>query len=428
MPSPLARLDGDSTRLARGSLTGNRAEHVEAEGRVRRPVGTRVHEGFPDRHAVGHDRRRDRVRPAPRDQQCHHGRPGDGPKFVLHAHQTLRAPPRWHRDDYQIWAVKAPSFWAGMNRRATLTLMFDAYAMTGYPVRVRSAYRCRAYPDEAQQATLSRTFGCVRVVWNRTLAARHARWHAERKGTTYAETDRALTLMKREPEMEFLNEVSAVPLQQALRHQQAAFSAFFEKRARYPRFKSRRGRQSATYTRVAFHMKDGALRLAKTDAPLRFVWTWPDADLASLDPTSITVTRDPAGRWFVTFHADVPDPGPLPAAGQNIGVDVGLKDFAVLSTGEKVPHPRDWERHEHRLKRYQRRLARCQRSSRNRAKAARKVARAHARITDARRDFLHKASTCLVRENRHGRRRGPERARDDEEPQAGPRDFLHRVG
>jgi putative transposase len=286
-----------------------------------------------------------------------------------------------------------------MKRYTTLAPVFDVYSSTGYYVIVRSAYRCRAYPDEAQQATLSRTFGCVRVVWNRTLAARHARWHAERKGTSYAETDRALTLMKRDPEMEFLNEVSAVPLQQALRHQQAAFSAFFEKRARYPRFKSRRGRQSATYTRAAFRMKDGALRLAKTDMPLRFVWTWPDADPASLDPTSVTVTRDPAGRWFVTFHVDVPDLGPLPAAGQNVGVDVGLKDFAVLSTGKKVPHSRDWERHERRLKRYQHRLARCQRGSRNRVKAARKVARLHAGITDARRDFLHKASTCLVREN-----------------------------
>src|SRR5438094_6823180 len=138
---------------------------------------------------------------------------------------------------------------------------------------------------------LSRTFGCVRVVWNRTLAARHARWHAEGKGTSYAETDRALTAMKRDPDLEFLNEVSAVPLQQALRHQQAAFTAFWEKRARYPRFKSRRSRQSATYTRVAFHMKDGALRLAKTDTPLRLIWTWPDADLASLDPTAVNGTR-----------------------------------------------------------------------------------------------------------------------------------------
>jgi transposase len=76
---------------------------------------------------------------------------------------------------------------------------------------------------------LSRTFGCVRVVWNRTLAARRARWHAEGKGTGYAETDRALTVMKRDPDLGFLNEVSAVPLQQALRHQQAAFTAFWEK-------------------------------------------------------------------------------------------------------------------------------------------------------------------------------------------------------
>ena len=277
--------------------------------------------------------------------------------------------------------------------------MFDTYTKTGYRVRVRPAYRCRAYPDGAQQAMLNRTFGCVRVVWNRTLAARHARWHAERKGTSYAETDRVLTMMKRDPDLEFLNEVSAVPLQQALRRQQAAFSAFFEKRPRYPRFKSRRGRQSATYTRAAFRMKDGTLWLAKTYAPLRLVWTWPDVGPASLDPTSVTVARDPAGRWFVTFHVDVPDPEALPATGQNIGVDVGLKDFAVLSTGEKVPHPRDWERHEHRLKRYQRRLARCQRGSRNRAKAARKVARVHARITDARRDFLHKASTRLICQN-----------------------------
>ena len=82
-----------------------------------------------------------------------------------------------------------------------------------YIVRVRTAYKCRAYPDEAQQAMLSCTFGCVRVVWNRTLAARHARWRAEGKGTSYAETDRALTAMKRDPDLEFLNEVSAVPLQ-----------------------------------------------------------------------------------------------------------------------------------------------------------------------------------------------------------------------
>jgi putative transposase len=87
---------------------------------------------------------------------------------------------------------------------------------------MRSAYRCRAYPDEAQQQVLARTFGCVRVVWNRTLAARQARYATERTGTSYAETDRALTAMKRDPDLAFLNEVSSVPLQQTLRHQMPA--------------------------------------------------------------------------------------------------------------------------------------------------------------------------------------------------------------
>jgi putative transposase len=116
---------------------------------------------------------------------------------------------------------------------------------------VRTAYKCRAYPTPEQAAVLNRTFGCVRLVWNRTLAARHTRWHAERQSTSYTETDRALTDMKKLPDLAFLNEVSSVPLQQTLRHQHTAMTAFFQKRARYPRFKSRHGRQSASYTRWA---------------------------------------------------------------------------------------------------------------------------------------------------------------------------------
>jgi putative transposase len=261
---------------------------------------------------------------------------------------------------------------------------------------VRTAYRCRAYPDSGQQAVLARTFGCVRMVWNHTLAARHERYAAEGKGTSYAETDQALTAMKRQPEQAFLNEVPCVPLQQALRHQHAAFQAFFAGRARYPRFKSYRGKQSATYTRRAFSMRDGVLRLAKMSEPIRLVWTWPSVDLATVKPTSVTVARDPAGRWFVTLHADVPDPTPLPPTGRSVGIDLGLTDIAVLSTGEKIPHPRDWERHERNLKRGQRRLARCQKGSKNRARMRAKAARAHARVSDARRDFLHKLSACIV--------------------------------
>ena len=136
---------------------------------------------------------------------------------------------------------------------------------------MRTAYRCRAYPDEAQQRMLARTFGCIRVVWNRTLAERRRLYQAEGTSLCYAASDAALTKMKKDSALAFLNDVSSVPLQQTLRHQHAAFQAFFAQRARYPRFKSRRGRQSATYTRNAFSMRDGMLRLAKMATPLRML-------------------------------------------------------------------------------------------------------------------------------------------------------------
>jgi putative transposase len=126
-------------------------------------------------------------------------------------------------------------------------------------------------------------------------------------------------------------------LQQALRHQHAAFGAFFARRARYPRFKSRRGRQSATFTRSAFRLRGTGLYLAKLSEALPVTWTWPRTDLAALHPTSVTVARDAAGRWFVTFHAEAADPEPLPATSDVVGIDLGLTDFAVLSARKAPP-------------------------------------------------------------------------------------------
>ena len=268
-----------------------------------------------------------------------------------------------------------------------------------HSVVVRTAYRCRAYPDPAQQAVLNRTFGCVRVVWNRTLAARQERYATGRVATSYAQTDRALTAMKKDPGLAFLTEVSSVPLQQALRHQHQAFCAFFAKRARYPRFRSRRGRQCAHYTRSAFSMRGGVLRLAKTGGPLRFVWSWPEVDVTGLDPAMVVVCREPDGRWYVTFAIGTEVPEPLPATGRAVGVDLGIRDFAVTSEGQKIANPRHLERKARNLARYQRRLARCGKGSANRAKARVKVARAHRKVRNARRDFLHRASTRLVRGN-----------------------------
>src|SRR5699024_3519235 len=129
-----------------------------------------------------------------------------------------------------------------------------------------------------QAAQLGRTFGCVRLVWNKTLDARHRRYHTEGRSTSYKETDANLTTWKKTENLGFLSEVSSVPLQQTLRHQHTAFANFFAGRAKYPRFKNRTGKQSAHYTRSAFKLRDGQLTLAKQQTPLRFVWSW-DADL-----------------------------------------------------------------------------------------------------------------------------------------------------
>ena len=263
---------------------------------------------------------------------------------------------------------------------------------------MRTAYKCRAYPDPEQTSVLNRTFGCVRVVWNRTLAWRHQRYYGEQVKTNFTQANAYLTAMKATEDLAWLNEVASVPLQQAIRHQQVAFSNFFAKRARYPRYKSRNGRQSAEYTRSGFRYRYGQLFLAKMDTPLEFTWSWPDVDVALIDPTTVTVSRDPCGRWYVSLAVDVADPVQLPATGAVVGVDLGIKDFAVTSDGEKIPNPRNLAKRERNLARYQRRLARCQKGSANRAKARAKVARAHRKVRASRTDFLHRASARLVRD------------------------------
>ncbi|WP_433352738.1 RNA-guided endonuclease InsQ/TnpB family protein [Microtetraspora malaysiensis] len=265
---------------------------------------------------------------------------------------------------------------------------------------MRTAYRVRVYPTPEQAMVLNRTFGCVRLVWNEVLAWRNKRYHAEGVKTSYAQTDRYLTELKRDGDHDFLYEVSSVPLQQALRHQYTAFVNLFAGRARYPRFKSRYGRQSATYTRSAFRWEDGRLFLAKMDGPIAFVWSWPDIDPAMLNPTTVTISRDPDGRWYASLAIESEEEmETLPATGGSVGVDLGVTDFAVLSTGEKVANPRHLKRKAGNLARYQRRMARKQRGSNNRVKARAKVARAHTKVADARADFLHKTSARLVRDH-----------------------------
>ncbi|MFB9966391.1 RNA-guided endonuclease InsQ/TnpB family protein, partial [Sinosporangium siamense] len=219
----------------------------------------------------------------------------------------------------------------------------------------------------------------------------------EGRRVSYVESSAALTAWKRSGDFDFLCEVSSVPLQQALRHLQAAFTNFFAKRAGYPVFKSRKkSRASAEYTRSAFRWRDGRLTLAKMEAPLAIVWSRPLPEGAK--PSTVTVSKDAAGRWFVSILVEERI-APLAPVEASVGVDAGITALATLSTGEKIANPRHELRNRRKLARAQRALARKEKGSANRAKARVKVARVYAGIADRRRDFLHKVTTRLVHEN-----------------------------
>ncbi|MEU4833444.1 RNA-guided endonuclease TnpB family protein [Streptosporangium sp. NPDC023615] len=263
---------------------------------------------------------------------------------------------------------------------------------------VKRAFKFRFHPTPEQAGELARTFGCARLVYNKALHHRTHAYTSEGRKISYVESSATLTQWKKTEDLAFLNEVSSVPLQQALRHLQAAFANFFAKRAKYPTFKSRKeSRASAEYTRSAFTYRDGQLTLAKMDGPLAIVWSRPLPEEAQ--PSTVTVSKDAAGRWFVSILCQ-DRIIPLPATANVVGVDAGITALATLSTEEKIVNPQHERADRRKLAKAQRTLTRTEKGSANRQKAKLKVARVHARITDRRRDHLHKVTTRLVRENR----------------------------
>ncbi|MGF1574678.1 MAG: RNA-guided endonuclease InsQ/TnpB family protein [Cyanophyceae cyanobacterium] len=259
------------------------------------------------------------------------------------------------------------------------------------------AYRYRFYPTAEQESLLRRTLGCVRLVFNKALALRTQAWYERQDRVDYVQTSAHLTQWKKQEDLHFLNEVSSVPLQQGLRHLQKGFANFFDGRTRYPRFKKKHNGGSAEFTKSAFKYRDGQLFLAKCEQPLPIVWSRALPD--GVSPSTVTVKLEPSGRWFVSLLVDDPTVEALPPSDGAVGIDAGLTSLVTLSTGEKVSNPRHFRKHRRKLKQVQKSLSRKQKGSKNRHKARRKVARQHARIADSRRDFLHKLSTRLVREN-----------------------------
>jgi putative transposase len=269
-------------------------------------------------------------------------------------------------------------------------------------IGVQLRYSFRLYPNGPQRAALARAFGCARVVFNDALRAREGARAAGRPFVSQAELSKALTAAKTTPERAWLGEVSAVVLQQSLRDLDTAYRNFFDglkgKRPKMgpPRFKSRKDtRQAIRFTTNArWKITAGEdLSLPKI-GDVRVKWS---RSLPST-PSTVTVIKDSAGRYFASFVVET-DPEVLPDAEPEVGIDLGLRHFAVLSDGTKIDSPRFLRRAERRLKRVQQALSRKAKGSKNRDKARLRVGRAHARVADARREFHHQLSTKIIREN-----------------------------
>src|SRR5919199_5801121 len=281
------------------------------------------------------------------------------------------------------------------------------------------ASRYRFYPTPEQEELLRRTLGCVRLVYNKALHTRTEGWYSRQERIDYKQTSAMLTDWKKQEDLQFLNEVSCVPLQQGLRNLQKAFSNFWAGRAQYPNFKKKRSGGSAEFTRSAFkwsecglgvspseasRVKDGQLWLAKCNEALPIRWS--RSIPAGGEPSTVTVRLDASGRWFVSLLVDDHTIKSLPQVNKAVGIDAGITSLITTSDGEKIVNPKHFKRLRYKLRQAQKALSRKVKGSLNREKARIQVARIHAAIADSRTDFLpfgtlreHKLTTRLVREN-----------------------------
>lgn len=265
-------------------------------------------------------------------------------------------------------------------------------------------YNYRLYPTPPQRISLAKAFGCARVVFNDGLRARQAAYEAGLGYVRDADLQhQVITAAKKTPERGWLTEVSSVVLVQALADLHMAYRNFFASVTGHrkgpklapPRFRSRKDhRQTIRLTRNGFRLRpNGRLYVARLgEIPVR--WSRP----LPAEPTSVTIVHDSAGRYFASFVVDAKD-ATLPANRRQIGIDLGLAHFAVLSDGTKISNPRWLRSRERKLKRAQQALARTREGSKNRMRARRRVARQYARVVDARRDFHHQLSTWIIRDN-----------------------------
>lgn len=264
-------------------------------------------------------------------------------------------------------------------------------------------YNYRIYPTPSQCGALAQAFGCARVVFNDSIRLRQQSHAAGMKISDTEVQKRVVTAAKATPERAWLSEVSSVALVQACQDARMAYRNWYasmsgKRKGRTmgaPQFRSRKdNRQAIRLTRNGFSLRPNGKLYAAKVGEMKVAWS---RELPS-DPSSVSIIKDAAGRYFASFVVQIDD-SPLPAVDSEVGIDLGLTTFAVLSNGKTIESMKFFRRAERKLRKAQQDLSRKQKGSNNRGRARVRVAKAHAKVRDTRLDWAHKHSTQIIREN-----------------------------
>ncbi|NEQ72319.1 MAG: IS200/IS605 family element transposase accessory protein TnpB [Okeania sp. SIO2C9] len=267
---------------------------------------------------------------------------------------------------------------------------------------MKARFKYRIYPTPGQKNRLAKLFGCVRVVWNDSLAYCQEKYTLREKKPINSDLQKLfITQAKKTEEREWLSEVSAIPLQQSLNDLNQAYQNFFQstkgqrkgKPVKPPKFKSRKSKQTARFTKGGFKVGQHKVYLAKV-GKLKIIWS---RELPAA-PSSVTVIKDSAHRYFLSFVVEI-QPEILPQTDNSVGIDLGIKTFATFSDGTKVDAPKPLKKRIKKYRKLSKSLSKKTKGSKRYEKARARVAKFHAKLKDTRTDFLHKLSTKIIREN-----------------------------
>jgi len=264
------------------------------------------------------------------------------------------------------------------------------------------AFKFRLYPNKEQTTSINKHLGSNRFVYNHFLAKRIEMYKDNKQTLTYNQCANSLPQLKKE--FEWLKEIDSISLQQTLKNLDLAYQNFFREIKKcnsnqgFPKFKSKKDNHKSYRTNVTnnnIRVEENRVKLPKLGL-VKFAKS--KEVLGQIK--NVTISQVPSGKYFISILCEVMEPIKLPKSDLNIGIDLGIKDFAITSEAEIIDNPKYYRKYEDKLAKLQRKLSKKQKGSKNRNKVRIKVAKLHEKITNTRKDFLQKISTRLINENK----------------------------